>query len=47
MQSELHQNVVYHGAELRSLVSMLFLLAIPNLFNLKEILITLVCIVFA
>ena len=30
MQSELHGNVVHYGVELLLLVSMLFLLAIPN-----------------
>ena len=39
MQSELHGNVVYHGVEVLLLVSMLFLLAIPeSLLMLKEFL---------
>ena len=45
MQSELHRNVVHHGVELLLLVSMPFLLAIPNPFKFKGIL-ALVCTVF-
>ena len=41
MQDELHGNVAYHGVELLVLVSMLFLLAIPNsILTLKEFLYT-------
>ena len=41
MQSELHRNVVHHGVEVLLLVSMLFLLAIPNsLLILNKILYT-------
>ena len=41
MQSELHGNVVHHGAELLLLVSMFFLLAIPkSLLIQKECLYT-------
>ena len=48
MQSELHRNLVNYSAELRLLVSMLFLLVIPKFISiLKEIVITLVCILFA
>ena len=37
MHSELHSNVVHHGVELLLLVSMLFLLAIPeSLLILKK-----------
>ena len=48
MHSELHGNVVHHGVELLLLVSMLFLLTIPEfLLILKEFFYTLVCTVFA
>ena len=41
MQSKLHGIVVYHGVELRLLVSMLFLLAIPkSLLTLKDFIYT-------
>ena len=44
MHSDLHGNVIHHGAELLLLVSMLFLLAIPKSpLILKEFLYTSVC----